>query len=334
MFIKKETTDLLLQLQTPTSTGFKSFLTNQGGLENKGIDFSLDALLVDKEDLKFSIGGNISFNRNEVTNLGSLPKRDIYLNGELQNVSFYLGNGVSTGNNFKSPSNIFVEGQPVGLFWGYETNGIYQDDSQAAAGPTFQGNDNLAGDVVFIDQNGDGNVNDDDKTNIGNPNADFTFGFNTNLEYKNFNFSMLFNGSKGNDILNGNLLVENNAVGINKNIRPDAYLDAWSIENPTGAYPRVGSISSTTVPTDRLIEDGSYIRLSNATIGYTVDLKEISFLDNIKVYVSGHNLFTITDYSGYDPEVTSYLYDGTIIGVDWVGTPNVTSFLLGINIKF
>ena len=188
--------------------------------------------------------------------------------------------------------------------------------------------------MIFVDVDGDGNVNDSDKTNIGNPNADFTYGINANLTYKNFTLSMLFNGVYGNDILNGNLLIESNAVGTGNNIRPEAFYDAWSPTNTTGAYPRVGSITASNVPNDRLIEDGSYFRLNNITLSYNFEMPKKTFINSINLYASGNNVLTITNYSGYDPELTSFLYDGTIIGVDWVGTPNVSSFVLGANIKF
>lgn len=331
---KKETTDLLINLPTPTSTGFQNFLKNQGSLENQGVDFSIDGLIIDKEDFSFSIGGNISFNKSKITDLSAIPPNAIYIDGELETVSAYLGSSVSTGNNFKSPANIFIEGEEVGLFWGYETAGIYQDQASADAGPTYNGNPNLAGDVIFVDVNGDGNINDGDKTNIGNPNADFVYGINANLTYKGFSLSMLFNGVQGNEILNGNLLIEDFAVGSGNNIRPEAYYDAWSDTNTTGAFPRIGSITATNVPTDRLIEDGSYFRLNNITLAYDIVLPEKSPLKLVNLYVAGNNVFTITNYSGYDPELTSFLYDGTIQGVDWVGTPNISSFVLGLNLKF
>jgi len=330
----KETSDLLIDLPTPTSTGFRNYLVNQGGIENQGLDFSIDGLIVDKENFKFSLGGNISFNQNKVTDLGTLPKGDLYIDGELMNESFYLGNNVSTGNNFKAPANIFIEGQQIGLFWGYKTDGIYATQAEADQGPTYQGSTNLAGDVRFVDQNGDGNVNDADKTNIGNPNPDFVYGVNASFEYKNFNVSMLFTGSEGNQIMNGNLLTEGIAAGNSNNIRPEAYFDSWTPENPTGTYPRLGSITTANVPTDRIVEDGSYFRFSNLTVGYNIDLKKDSFMNNARIYVAGNNLFTITDYSGYDPEITSFLYDGTIIGVDWLSTPNISSVLIGVNLKF
>ena len=331
---QKETDDLLIQKRTAPSTGFGSFLLNQGSLENQGLEFSIDGLIVEKEDFTFSLGGNISFNKSKITNLDALPANDFYLDGELVTKRSYLGSNVSSGNNFKHPANIFIEGEEVGLFWGYKTAGIYQDQAAADAGPTFNGNANLAGDVIFVDVNGDGNINDADKTNIGNPNPDFTYGFNTNLTYKNFSLSMLFNGVQGTEILNGNLLIESYAPGNGNNIRPEAFLDAWSPTNTTGAYPRIGSTTATNVPTDRLIEDGSYFRLNNVTLGYDIPMQQKSLINSIRLYASGSNLFTITNYSGFDPELTSFLHDGTILGVDWVGTPNVSSFTIGANIQF
>ena len=329
----KETTDLLINTPTPPSSGFSNLLVNQGSLENRGIEFSIDAVIKETDDFSFSLGGNISFNKSEITNLSTLAPSDIYIDGQLVNVSHFLGNKVSTGNNFKAPANAFIEGEAVGVFWGYQTNGIYADQAAADAGPTFQGNANQAGDVAFVDVNGDGNVNDIDKTIIGDPNPDFTYGLNANLRYKGFNLDLLFSGSYGNDILNGNLLVENIAIGSANNIRPNAFFDSFS-NNPNGSAPRIGSTTASNVPNDRLIEDGTYFRLRNATISYDLDLNEKSFIDSFKIYASGNNLFTITNYSGYDPELTSFLYDGTILGVDWVGTPNVRSYVLGINIKF
>jgi len=332
---RKETTDLLINSPIPTSTGFNSFLINRGGLENKGIEFSLNALLVNSDNFSFSLGGNISFNKSEITDLSELPTSDIYIDGELANVSYYLGNNVSTSNNFKHPANAFIEGQPIGLFWGYQTNGIYTSQEAADAGPTFEGSENFAGDVIFVDLNGDGNVNGDDLTNIGDPNADFAYGINSYLTLGNFSLDMLFTGVYGNDILNGNLLLEDVALtSSSKNIRPAAYYEAWSVDNPTGTYPRIGSIPGSEDPSDRIVEDGTYFRLSNITLSYDLEFDKKTFVNDLKVYVSGNNVFTITDYSGYDPELTSYLYDGTIIGVDWVGTPNVSSFVLGLNIKF
>jgi len=330
----KQTDNLLINAPTPTSTGFNNMLVNSGSLQNQGVEFSVDAVVANSKDINFSVGANISVNKSEITDLSILAPGEIFIDGKMQEVSYFLGNNVSTGVYFKAPANAFIEGQPIGVFWGYQTNGIYQDQNAADNGPTFFGNPNQAGDVVFVDVNGDGNINDMDKTIIGDPNPDFTYGFNTNFKYKNFNLDMLFSGVYGNEILNGNLLVEANAIGTSYNIRPEAYFDAWSPDNTNGTYPRIGSTTASNLPTDRLIEDGSYLRLRNVTLSYNINLKDQKYFKNINVYVSGNNLFTITNYSGYDPELTSFLYDGTIIGVDWLGTPNTRTYVLGLNVKF
>ncbi len=330
----KQTKDLLISVPLPPSSGFQSMLVNQGGLQNKGIEFAVDAAIIRNNDFSFNLGGNIAFNRNKITDLSALSPSDIYIDGELQHLPYYLGNGVSTGNNFKSPANVFIEGQPVGLFWGYQTDGIYEDQDAADAGPTVNGNPNLAGDVRFVDINGDGNISDADKTVIGDPNPDFVYGLNANFKYKNLSLNMLFNGSYGNDIMNGNLLIDDYASGAGSyNIRPEAYNDAWSPTNTDASHPRVNSQTAISRPSDRIIEDGSYFRLGNVTLNYLLNLKRVKYIKSINFFVSGRNLFTLTKYSGYDPELTSFLYDGTIIGVDWVSTPNIKSYTFGINVK-
>ena len=330
----KKTSNLLLYKPLPLSSGYGNLIMNQGSLVNKGVEFSVNALAVDKKDFSVNVGANISFNRNKITDLSALPPSEIWLNGKKDTLSYYLGNKVSTGNNFKSPANAFIEGQPAGLFWGYQTDGIYETQADADAGPHFNGVSNHAGDVKFVDVNGDGLITDADKTNIGDPNPDFTYGFNATISYKNLSLNMLFNGSYGNDIINGNLLVEDYATGTWQNIRPEAYNDAWTPDNTGASHPRVGYKKASELPTDRLVEDGSYLRLKNITLNYDLKFKKNPIAKSISFYLTANNLFTITNYSGYDPEITSFLYDGTILGVDWLSTPNIKTYALGVNIKF
>ncbi|MFA8436876.1 MAG: SusC/RagA family TonB-linked outer membrane protein [Marinifilaceae bacterium] len=327
----KKTKDLLQEIQIGTSNGFSTMPINRGKIENKGIEFSLDGVILDKKDISLNVGGHISFNRNKVLELGLAPS-SVWSDGVESKEVFYLGNNVSTGTYFKAPANIFMEGQPVGMLWGYKTNGIYQDEAAAAAGPTYNGNHNVAGDVIFVDQNGDGNINELDRTFIGNPNPDFTYGFNVNFNYKRFTLSALFEGVYGNQIANGNLMELAYAEGTSKNVLNDAYNKAWRPDAPSTSHPRVG-YDLNEVFTDRIVEDGSYLRMSNVTLGYDVPVESLGF-DKVNVYVTGRNLFTITDYSGYDPQVTSFMYDGTIMGVDWTGTPNARTFLMGVNVTF
>ena len=172
-----------------------------------------------------------------------------------------------------------------------------------------------------------------DRTIIGNPNPDFVYGFNFNISYKRLSANILFNGVYGNDIANGNLLQLNNAEGLSYlNISPDAYYSAWRPDAQTNIYPRIGySTNGQPAMTDRIIEDGSYLRLSNLTIGYDFDVNNITWLSNLKMFIAGQNLITWTDYSGYDPEISSFLYNGLINGVDWNGRANAKTFILGLN---
>ena len=328
----KNTRDLLQEIELGPSNGATSMYVNRGTIENKGIELSVFGVPVQTDDLTIELGGNISFNRNKITTLGLQPTT-VWINRTESDEILYFGNYVSTGTYFKQPANVFLEGYPVGTFWGWETDGIYRDDVAAADGPTFNGNPNAAGDVIFVDQNGDNNIDDLDKTVIGNPNPDFTYGFNLYVKYKDFSISALFNGVFGNEIINGYGMELNYAEGLAKNIFKDAYYQAWTLAEPSDTYPRVGWDLNEYL-SDRNVEDGSYLRLNNLTVGYDISLERIKGLTNLNIYASGRNLFTLTRYSGYDPQVTSFLNDGTIMGVDWVGTPNVRTYMVGFNITF
>ncbi len=331
-FYLKNTRDLLMEKQLPSSTGFRSMFINQGQIQNKGFEMSVDALVLERKDWSLSIGGNLGINRNEVKALDLAPTT-VYLNKKATEAVLYYGNAVSTGTYFKQPANVFMEGQPMGMFWGYQTSGIYQDEASAANGPLVNGNSNLPGDVIFVDQNGDGNIDDMDKTIIGNPNPDFTYGINLSFRYKRFNLDALFNGVQGNEIVNGYNMELAYAEGNSNNILSDAYYKAWRPEAPSNAYPRVG-YRFNTLFSDRLVEDGSYFTLNNLTIGYDVPVSKLKMFSKINVYASGKNLFTISDYSGYNPQITSFMNDGTIMGVDWTGSPNVRTYLVGLNLTF
>lgn len=341
--IYNKTTEDLLQLSPlPPSAGFDSLFINRGGLENKGVELALLANIVDTPDFKFSIGGNIAFNRTKITNLG-IPNSDLFIDGSMQQRSFYLGNTISTGVYFKYPANIFVEGEESALFYGFETDGIYQE------GDDFPIAGNQPGDLKIIDQNGDGNIDDSDRTIIGNPNPDFTFGGTLNLSFKNWSLSALFSGVQGNDVINGWAADVGGVEGTFINIFEKGYTNAWRSDAPSNSYPRLGYSNRTPINTndanitndpsvampDTFIEDGSFVRLKNITLGYDLPVKDFSSIfSRFNVYISAQNLFTWTDYSGYDPEISSFLYDGTRTGIDWYGPPNVRMFTLGLNIDF
>jgi len=326
----KTTKDLLQRSPIPTSSGFRSILINRGTISNKGLEVALNIAAVSTDDFEINIGGNIAFNKTKIEALG-IPLEDFYIDGIAQQRSFYLGNQISIGQYFRSPANVFVEGEETSLFYGFETNGIYQtEDTDLVAGA-------VPGDVRFVDQNEDGVIDILDRTFIGNPNPDFVYGFNVNFKLKGFTANFLFNGVYGNDIANGNLIKLNNAEGLGTNISPNAYNNAWRPDAQSNLHPRLGYdvISNQAIGiSDRIIEDGSYLRLNNVTISYDIPVENSSLMERLNVYIAGQNLFTWTDYSGYNPEVSSFLNNGLINGVDWNGAPNAKTILLGLNINF
>ena len=338
----KLTKDLLQNSEIPPSSGFTRILVNKGSITNKGVELALNFTPISRDDFELSFGGNISFNKTEIVNLDSQPLLGFYENGVLTDRRFYFGNQISRGTYFRYPANVFVEGEEASLFYGFETNGIYQtDDTDLVEGA-------VAGDVRRIDQltedtdgdgvldSGDGVIDQRDRTFIGNPNPDFVYGFNFNLKYKRWNVSALFNGVYGNDIANGMLLQLDNAEGREfANIKPEAYYNAWRPESPSNTHPRIGYTTQGQIAiTDRIIEDGSYLRLNNLTIGYDIAVSKNNFINDLNVYIAGQNLFTWTNYSGYDPEVSTFLFTGLINGVDFNSGINARNVLMGVNIKF
>lgn len=338
-----KTTKDLLQTSAigPSAGGFSNILVNNGSISNKGFEVALNFTPISTDDVELSFGGNIAFNKTEITALKSQPMQAFYENGMATDRRFYFGNTVSRGNIFKSPANVFVEGEESSLFYGFQTDGIYQtDDTDLVAGA-------VPGDVRIVDQltedldgdgvldSGDGVIDVKDRTFIGNPNPDFVYGFNLNFKYKRFNVSALFNGVYGNDIANGNLLQLDNAEGLQPNILPSAYNNAWRPDNPSNTHPRIGFTTSGRIAiSDRIIEDGSYLRLANLTIGYNVPVSDTAVFNTFNIYIAGQNLLTWTNYSGYDPEITNFLYSGLINGVDWNGAANARNFTLGVNMSF
>ncbi|MBD0778636.1 TonB-dependent receptor [Maribacter sp. ANRC-HE7] len=324
----KTTKDLLQSSPIPTSSGFSSILINRGTISNKGLEVALNVAPVSTDDFQINIGANIAFNKTKIETLG-IPLKDFYIDGTAQQRSFYFGDQISRGDIFKSPANVFVEGEEMSLFYGYQTNGVYQtEDTDLTSGA-------VPGDVRIVDQNNDGNIDLSDRTLIGNPNPDFVYGFNLNFKLKRFTANFIFNGVYGNDIANGNLLQLGNAEGELNNILPAAYNNAWRPNSQSNTYPRIGfSTNGRAAISDRIIEDGSYLRLNNVTIGYDFPVENSTFFESLNVYIAGQNLITWTNYSGYNPEISNFLYTGLINGVDWNGSPNASTILLGLNINF
>ncbi|MGY6647709.1 SusC/RagA family TonB-linked outer membrane protein [Wenyingzhuangia sp. IMCC45574] len=328
----KDTDDLLQTTRIATSNGFETTETNGGAIQNKGLEFALSGIVYDnKKDFKVSVSGNIAFNKTKITKLGNDNINNIYITPEnLESREFYLGDNVSSGAIFGAPANIFIKGEEIGLFYGFKTDGIWQE------GDADITNGYVPGDVKILDLNGDGEITAADRTIIGNPNPDFVYGASVNVSYKRFSLQMLMNGVYGNDIANGSFIRLGNPTGDNSNITQSAYNNAWRADNPSTTNPRIGynKVDRAQAVEDRAIEDGSFLRINNITLGYDIPVEKTNLFSRANVYVSGLNLFTFTNYSGYNPEVTSFLSNGNILGVDWNGLPNVSSVLLGLNLNF
>lgn len=328
----KTTKDQLQNLALPGSSGYSSMWVNLGKVENKGVEFSFDYQMA-KEKLKFSFGGNIAFNQNKILEIGRVAD-------DLGRV-FYLGDKLGGNDEIKAPVNVFMEGQPVGAFWGFHTDGILQDAADAAAAPTFYGIQLAEGNIKFRDISGpdgipDGNIDGYDKDIIGDPNPDFIYGVNMNISYKALNLYVLFQGVQGRDLFNANYARLWNHERFNTNKLEESYLEAWTADNPTNFFPRIdyNPVTFNSVFTDRFVEDASYFKLSTISLSYNLELKKIAAIESIKFYASAHNVFIITNYKGYDPEADSFASNPMLSGVDFNSYPAVRTIMFGLNVIF
>lgn len=337
----KKTSDLLISRALPGSSGFKYTYYNQGSLTNKGAEFSLTTRVIDSKDWKWNVSGNIGVNRGHIGDLGLLPSNF----GSLGERVGYYGN--SLGDHF-GVGHIFLAGEAPGLFFGYVTQGIVQTDDVTADGVKYikedgsvgyytsmNGTAPVPGDIKFVDRNGDGVVNSEDQDIIGNPNPDFTYGFQTSVSWKSLSLSASFSGVQGRDILNvGNRYNSTPGTRAN-NITREAFQNMWTETNPSNLYPS-STYSIQNMVMDRYVEDGSYLRCSDITLSYVLPkalTNKIGF-NNVSVYSSLKNAFVITKYSGYDPEVNSFAFDGLRPGVDMNSYPTPMSLIFGLNVSF
>jgi hypothetical protein len=193
--------------------------------------------------------------------------------------------------------------------------------------------DSRLGDILYVDQNGDKNINELDLTIIGNPNPKFNVGLRSELSYKKWNLTMFFNAIQGFDIANGNLGRQGIPTGLpNNNIIVEAYENAWRPGSTNANYPRLGYDINGDF-TDRMVEDGSFVRLSFVSLAYSLPKKWLKGM-HLSAFVTGHNLWLLTNYSGFDPEVNSFSFDSTRRGVDWSSFPNQKSISFGLNAEF
>ncbi|WP_291786951.1 TonB-dependent receptor [Cecembia sp.] len=308
----KRTQDLLLPLDLPRTTGFSTILQNIGSVENKGLEMAVNSTNLTGA-FKWSTNANITFNRNKVLELGP---------GE----TFRLAPGTGDGHLQIGNSSILQVGSPVGSFFGLVTDGIYQLGDEITPGSSSFGSVG-PGDIRYVDVNGDGVIDNNDRTIIGDPQPKFFYGMNNDFSYKNFDLSIFIVGSYGNDVWNVNSHELYRNDGATNNIR--GVMNRWTPDNPNNEWP-----SSRTRPfvlSDRHIEDASFLRIRTITLGYNLQTSGINWLRSCRVYLQGQNLFTFTSYTGFDPEVNSLGQNPIGIGIDRGTFPMAKSFILGVN---
>lgn len=316
-YYSKNTSDLLFSVSVPTSSGFRTNLKNIGSVRNRGIELSLASVNVDHHDFKWTSEFNITFNRNEVLRLDGRNE-------------FTTGVDAVLFNTTINPILLRV-GSSLGNFYGLVVDGIFQNKAEidASAQKTAK-----PGDIRYKDRNADGVINDNDRDIIGNSNPDFFGGLNNTFTYKGIELNIFVQGNYGNEILNyGNFDLLNLTSGNNQSAR---VLDRWTPERPGNTIPRANSAGGSRVLSSFQVEDGSYLRFKNISLGYNLPQSWLSrfSINSLKIYVAAQNLFTITDYTGYDPEVNRFGSSSLSQGLDYGTYPAAKTLLAGINLKF
>lgn len=315
----KNTEDMLVPQTVPVTSGYSDIYVpfiNAGKIRNTGVEVVLTTHNIHRNDFKWSTDVVFAYNKNEVIDINS----DTPLTTGSIGLNYTLGR--------------IQPGQPINVFYGFVQDGIFQTQEEVNNHAVqVPGNDPATstspGDIRFKDLNSDGVINDDDRTFIGNPNPKVTYSLNNTFSLGDFDLSVFFQGVYGNDIFNANrLYTENMSVTTNQST---AVLDRWTGPGTSNSIPRAvfGDPNNNNRQSTRYIEDGSYLRLKNVNISYTLPVEKFknTFFNSVRVYVSGQNLFTITDYSGFDPEVGPNGIDNNIY-------PITRTFTLGATLGF
>lgn len=326
----KRTDDLLLLVDLPSESGFARGLVNAGSVENRGVELSLNVDVLRGDDdgrrLGWTSGLTWARNRNEVVDLGG--------DDEIR--------ASTISDDFKLGGTAVRLGQPIGVFVGYQTDGIVRDAAHAAelAGVVNQVNAGAyrPGDVIFVDQDGNDTINVRDRTVIGSPHPDFTLGWQNRFSFRGLELSSLLTGTFGNEILNLNLW-RLTGGDLATNVLRERYTDRWTPQNPDAKYPRFGVNTvgaGTTDYNDLILEDGSYLRLKTLSLAYNVPERWVRGrgFSRARLYVTGTNVFTWTDYQGFDPEVSSFGTGNLNRGIDIGSYPSARSVTVGFNFAY
>jgi hypothetical protein len=301
----KKTSDLLLNVPVEQTTGFDRQLTNVGNVTNTGVEFAVNATLWQAKYLTWQVSANIAHNHNEVTSIGT---------GQSEIIN--------------SNQTIIRPGEALGTYYGWQFDGIVQtsDDLKEVPSPSNKPVVEY-GDVKYVDQDGDGVVDqENDRVVLGSVQPDFTYGFATQLRYKNWNLSLNFQGSYGNKLYNQmEQALESPNASYNASTK---LLNRWTVDNPSTTIPRAVAQNNYSAYLDsRFIEDASYLRLKNIQIGYNFQPQVGNNQKlGIYLYASAQNLLTITSYSGFDPEYSGYVDRGTY--------PASRTFTFGVKLSY
>lgn len=314
-FYRKSINGLLFPQPVPAVTGGATPPTiNIGDIENKGIDLSVTYRDNITNKLKLSANANITTYKNTVI--------------DIPNPGYFDAAGSRLGNLVRNQ-----EGNPVSSFYGYQVLGLFADDREVSSSPVQA--DAAPGRFRYKDVDGDGKISPSDRTFIGNPNPSFTYGLNLSLMYKAFDMSGVFYGSQGNDILNYQRFYTD-FFSTFLSGKSNVLLNAWTPENTKTNIPKIeatSNFSTSAVANSYYIENGSYLRLRSLQIGYTANnsLFNKYRIKKLRVYLQAANLFTITKYSGLDPELVG---SSSNFGIDLGNYPSQKTFLIGLNVSF
>ncbi|GHV68111.1 SusC/RagA family TonB-linked outer membrane protein [Bacteroidia bacterium] len=295
----KNTSDLLLDLPTPLGSAVTHQMVNAGNVINKGAELGVNAVLIQNQNFSWNMAANIARNINTITNM-------------------------STSDGTTDPEHkelIYREGSSLGSFYGFVFDGIVQADEDLSQLPTVNHATPKPGDAKFVDKKKDGNIDINDQVIIGSIQPDFIYGFNSSLAYRDFDLFVSFQGSQGNEVYNS-LRMHLESPNSSYNVST-ALLDAWTPTNPSNQVAKIGE-SQWKYTDSRYLEDASYFRLKNITLGYTIKVEVAPV--TARIFVTAQNLFTLTGYKGYDPEVVS--------GVDMGAYPTARTFSMGASITF
>jgi TonB-linked SusC/RagA family outer membrane protein len=330
-YYKKRTTDLLLQVQLPLETGFETALANRGVVDNAGVELGIDARIITPERKGgFDWHANLNYaqNRNKVVSLGGQDR----IFADLLTTDYNL------------PGTLIQVGQPLGVFYGFQSLGVIRDSAQAAGvtytnfnNSSFKPGDMLVADISGPDGVPDGKITLDDRTVIGDPTPKFTAGLTNTVAWYGFELSGLLQGAFGNKVLNVNRIRTESSPRVN--ISRERYYNRWTPTHTDAKYPRLGENPNqvgTNNFTSNLLEDGSYVRLRTLTLSYGVPSSLLSRynVDGARVYVTGSNLFTITHYTGYDPDVSSQSVGNVNRGIDIGAYPLYKGVTFGVNFTY